>query len=239
MKRPPSPAKVLREVAWHAQPHALARPMPLPAAASRAAAAPPAPDQAMLEQVRREAYAAGLAAGRQAVLEQARQEAVHAGLQQGRDAGVQEYRAQLALLEQMMRALAAELPRRVAASEDEMVALVHACVCRIMGQSALAPAGVRALVAQAMAQLNGATAIGVRLHARDLAALRADPEAGPLLARLGSAVRWQPDNSLGLGGCVLDGASGSLDARLETQMQALRETLLAVREGGADREPGA
>jgi flagellar assembly protein FliH len=108
-----------------------------------------------------------------------------------------------------------------------------------MGQSALTPAGVRALLTQAIAQLNGAAALGVRLHAQDLAALRADPEAAPILARLGSAVRWQPDNTVAMGGCVLDGATGSLDARLDVQMQALRATLLAVREGGADREPGA
>jgi flagellar biosynthesis/type III secretory pathway protein FliH len=31
------------------------------------------------------------------------------------------------------------------------------------------------------------------------------------------------------GGCVLEGASGNLDARLETQMQRLRDTLLAAR----------
>jgi len=239
MKRVSNPAPVLREVAWHAQPHALARPraQSAPAGHPAAEAAPqPAPEQALLEQARREAYAAGLAAGRQGVLEQVRHEAVQAGLQQGREAGLQDYRAKLALLEQMMRELAAELPRRLASGEDDMVELVYACVCRIMGQLALTPAGVRTLLAQSLAQLHGATALGVRLHAQDLAALRADPEAAQLLASLGGAVRWQPDNSVRLGGCVLDGASGSLDARLETQLQALRATLLAVRAG---QEAGA
>ena len=42
------------------------------------------------------------------------------------------------------------------------------------------------------------------------------------------------DTQVKWGGCVIEGASGNLDARLETQMQRLRDTLLNARESWAD-----
>ena len=41
------------------------------------------------------------------------------------------------------------------------------------------------------------------------------------------------DDSIALGGCLLETARGGLDARLETQVQRLRELLLAARRGEA------
>jgi len=47
------------------------------------------------------------------------------------------------------------------------------------------------------------------------------------------------DEEIGLGGCVVETSGGSLDARIETQVQHLRETLLKVRRGGEQEDAGA
>ena len=49
-----------------------------------------------------------------------------------------------------------------------------------------------------------------------------------------SGVELVADEQVKLGGCVLEGASGNLDARLETQLQRLRDTLLRARESWAN-----
>ena len=54
----------------------------------------------------------------------------------------------------------------------------------------------------------------------------------------GRAVAWEwvADPSIALGGVVLRSPQGSLDARLDTQMRALAEALLAQREERRKRE---
>jgi flagellar assembly protein FliH len=43
-----------------------------------------------------------------------------------------------------------------------------------------------------------------------------------------------PDTRVALGGCLIDSPGGTLDGRLETQLQSLRDLLLAVRASRAD-----
>jgi flagellar biosynthesis/type III secretory pathway protein FliH len=38
-----------------------------------------------------------------------------------------------------------------------------------------------------------------------------------------------PDERVALGGCLIDSPGGTLDGRLETQLQRLREVLVATR----------
>ena len=49
-----------------------------------------------------------------------------------------------------------------------------------------------------------------------------------------SEVELVADEQVKWGGCVLEGTSGNLDARLETQLQRLRDTLLRARENWAN-----
>jgi flagellar biosynthesis/type III secretory pathway protein FliH len=42
-------------------------------------------------------------------------------------------------------------------------------------------------------------------------------------------VHWAADKSIELGGCVIETDGGTLDARLETQVEGLRAALVAAR----------
>jgi flagellar assembly protein FliH len=61
----------------------------------------------------------------------------------------------------------------------------------------------------------------VRLHPDDVALLKGDADGG--------ALRIDADPAVALGGCMIDGPAGSLDARFETQLEALGAVLKSVR----------
>jgi flagellar biosynthesis/type III secretory pathway protein FliH len=82
---------------------------------------------------------------------------------------------------------------------------------------------VRGLVATLAASQDWTVDLKVHVHPEDLAALH---QAG--LAS--STWRWIGDPSVAMGGVVLRSDAGSLDARLGTQLEALRQRLVAARE---------
>lgn len=112
--------------------------------------------------------------------------------------------------------------------EEIAVAMAFEAVCKVLGDTALTKEGVQALVRQAATHAINTEQMVVRLHPGDLAVLR---EAGALDGAIssGAAVSWLADNAVALGGCVLETDGGELDARLETQLDRLRATLLAAR----------
>lgn len=191
-----------------------------------------------VERAYREGLEAGREEARQSGFEQGRQE----GLLQGREAGAIEVqqenengRATMArqsgLLDQLMLSLRAQtaqhLTRRLEAAEDDMVALCHAAIGRLLGERALDPEVVVRAVRQAVSECCGDTLEGllsIHVHADDLALLQADAALAKWLADQGGGrVAWRADGEVALGGCVVRGTSGCLDARLETQLEALTE----------------
>lgn len=191
-----------------------------------------------VEKAYREGLEAGQEEARQSGVEQGRQE----GLLQGREAGAIEVqrenesaRATMAkqsgLLDQLTQSLRAQtaqhLMQRLDAAEDDMVALCHAAIGRLLGERALDPEVVVRAVRQAVSECCGDTLEGllsIHVHADDLALLQADAALAKWLADQGGGrVAWRADGEVALGGCVVRSACGCLDARLETQLEALTE----------------
>ena len=126
-----------------------------------------------------------------------------------------------------------------------MVALCHAIVCRILGDTLAQREGPARLVRTAVAACIGerAPAAGdamltaIHVHPRDLGHLCADESLAAWLApRLAegasahdAAVPWVADESVELGGCIVRSTEGSLDARLATQLTALTQWLARAR----------
>lgn len=104
--------------------------------------------------------------------------------------------------------------------EEDAFALAFEAVCRVIGNAAPAPDTVKAVVVAALTQLHDKPAARIRLHPDDLAALRADVPAASLLSRY-PGVAWEADEGIAIGGCLVDTAAGTLDARLETQLRNL------------------
>jgi flagellar assembly protein FliH len=98
---------------------------------------------------------------------------------------------------------------------------------------------VRHVLQQAV-PLHAAASLTLHVHPDDLAALKADPAFETWLARreAGSALRLAGDSSLRLGGVLLRSQHGSLDARMETQLQSLKSMLLQTRRDEPGRVPG-
>jgi flagellar assembly protein FliH len=210
---------------------------------------------------------AELSAARELALEAGFREGMARGEAEGRErghaAGIDEGRrllerdllaareatsARLALLDRVRTDLTAELGHRLARAEEEMVALSHAAICRILGERLVTPEGVAHHLAAALREADGGglsiagdrTPITVHLHPADLAALQGAPEGAAWFGAAGAAgaaIRWVPDDRLTIGGCLVRTAEGTLDARLEQQMEALRRTLLGEREAAAPGGP--
>jgi flagellar assembly protein FliH len=204
-------------------------------------------------ELQREGAAAQAEAARQAELagfERGLREGREKGLAEGRAAGreqverdVQEAREgmadRLARLDRLLGALPAELSRRLATAEEEMIALSHEVVCRLLGDQAATREGVARLVTQAVRQagegglLDGSerSALAVHLHPADLDAVRADAGLVAWLERSRQGqVRWVSDDRVALGGCLVRSGEGTLDARLETQLAALHRILREYRQ---------
>jgi len=207
-------------------------------------------------ELQREAAAAQAEAARQAEVagfERGLREGREQGLPEGRAAGREQVERdvfearegmadRLARLDRLLAALPAELSRRLATAEDEMVALSHEVVCRILGDQLVTREGVASLVAQAVRQagdgglLDGAerAALAIHVHPADLGALRGDGSLSAWLARgRPGQVRWVADERVAMGGCLARSGDGTLDARIETQLAALGRILREGREGPA------
>lgn len=180
-----------------------------------------------------------LAQARESVLAQFKQEAETArelgrqrGLQEGRAAGAEEARreaeAELVRIRSIASRLQGALDTGIKGLEDVAVEIAFEAVCKMLGTAAVSREGMRALIQEAAGRVAGAERIAVRLHPGDLAALQS---AGALDADLvpGASVHWAADKSIELGGCVVETEGGTLDARLETQLERLRAALLAAR----------
>lgn len=175
---------------------------------------------------------------RESVLAQFKEEADKArelgrqrGLQEGRTAGTEEakrtFEAELARIRSIADRLQEAVETGFNGVEDMAVAIAFEALCKMLGNTAVTPEGVQALVRQAAAHAINNEKVVVRLHAGDLSVLRA---VGALDATLpsGAAVSWVADKAVELGGCVVETDGGELDARLETQIEKLRKTLVAA-----------
>ncbi len=144
-----------------------------------------------------------------------------AGENKGRQAAADAMRAEA----ERVKALAGEIDgvlRTLADNaEDTMVDIVFTAVCRILGEQGATRAAIQDAVRAAIAATREREQLVVRLHPDDAALLKGDADDG--------ALRISADPAVALGGCIVDGPGGSLDARFETQLEALGAALKRVR----------
>ena len=145
----------------------------------------------------------------------------------GREAserGAREGRAAVAALE--ARAATARA-RSIEDAERTVVGLVTRIAERVLHDTlADAPERVVPAVRAELLRVRRAKQVEVRVHPDDAAALEAALARGEAFEP--SAIRITPDASLIRGGCVLTSDLGTLDARLEVQLDAFER---ALREG--------
>ena len=122
----------------------------------------------------------------------------------------------------------AEMLKRLHQSEDEMAALCFEVICRITGTAVTDTQATQEMIRKAVQQVS-TRLVAIHVHPAMLDYLKGDVDLNAWLTRQssqqGSPVEWVADDRVELGGCLLRSPLGSLDARLETQLAAVREVI--------------
>lgn len=153
-----------------------------------------------------------------------------AGLEQGERAAEDAVAAQVARVSALAQALAQAKRALLEENQDMLVEIAFTATCRMLGRHAATRAGIESMVLTLIENERDLETLSVRLHPRDAGLL------GAVGARLDPRIRIEADAGVELGGCLVDSARGTLDARLERQLQYLRAALTAVRERQGDTE---
>lgn len=121
----------------------------------------------------------------------------------------------------------------LAAAEDDLVEIVFAATCQMVGISVVEQGQIRATVSHWLAQARARQGATVRLHPDDYALLMG---AG-VTPDIDSGVAFTPDSEVGLGGCVVETAQGALDGRFEHHLAQLTSALAATRSARREAQP--
>lgn len=223
-----------------------AQPHPVPPSWGDAATAPdkPAPPPDMdeqdliVEQAREKGYAEGLEAGRTAGFGAGYQEGVISGRRAGESEGAELYRRGLAEIEVLLVRLREGIDNRMRSVEDDIVELVFVAISRIIGAAAPTRDGTLGLVRTAIAEFRHRPLTAIRVHPQDMETLRNDPVMAQMLQTHGESplLQWVADERVMAGGCMLDMPFGSIDARLDRQLQRVCAILKEARSTGGAAE---
>ncbi|MEL6183215.1 MAG: type III secretion system stator protein SctL [Myxococcota bacterium] len=166
----------------------------------------------------------------QRILEEAREAATEThqrGFERGREDGKAEFTQALSAALLRVRQIEENL-------EGEYIGLVRDCVEKILGQELQqSPAAILGVVRNALLDARQQREITVRVHPEDAAVLEKNqPRLLEVLARA-NAVDVRRDPGVTRGGCIVSTELGTIDARLERQLDALAAAVHAeLGEGG-------
>ncbi|MDB5986154.1 MAG: hypothetical protein JWR16_1207 [Nevskia sp.] len=150
------------------------------------------------------------------------------GLSKGQQAAAQEWRAQLEDLDLLVESFQKEREELMPKLEDDLVAVAFEAVMAILGESAVSKHVIQEAVRKAAAGVASDSPITIRVSQVQLAQL-SNAEDLSFIGKRKGAVEWVEDIRVELGGCIVETGRGTLDARLETQVDRLRKALLAAR----------
>lgn len=125
------------------------------------------------------------------------------------------------------------LQSQIVGLEDIVVALGFETVCKIIGDSQQDCDSVIAIVRQVISHVKECEPITIRVSPSDFHLL-SENKAAITQAQFSSAITLMPDDRVLLGGCLIETSGGSLDGRLETQLQQVKDALLSARRQRSD-----
>jgi len=127
----------------------------------------------------------------------------------------------------VVASLRQSVPQVIKETESALITLALEVAQKIIAGLPVSSEMVEAVVREAVRQIEDAAEITIQLHPEDLALLRKHnspilngvPEAGPL--------RFSSSAEVTRGGCLVQTRFGLIDARRETKLEQLRQTLAA------------
>lgn len=150
------------------------------------------------------------------------------GLNEGRNAGAAEYSEKRQRLDVLFTSARETIEQNLDGLADMAVEIVFESVAKILGAQFADRVGTEAVVREVIRQSKERSKLVVRVSPLDYEML-ADSRTELADAMNTGQVDFVADDLIELGGCVLETPSGSLDGRLEIQIQRFRETLLNAR----------
>ena len=165
----------------------------------------------MLESAERQA--ADIVGRAEAVRDQARAQ----GLSEGRQAARRELLASVGDMQ-------ATLQKWVTQTEPQLVAMVLRCVREVV-KATDPEVLVRGSIARALAEMNAAAEIKIKVHDSHVADLRTKVEALVQEHDLRGVVRVEPSPALKPGDCIVESPLGTVDLRVDSQLKFVDQTL--------------
>jgi flagellar assembly protein FliH len=165
-----------------------------------------------LEEIREDAHAAGF----------------NAGQIDGRTASQEQVVQLQALLESLVEALRTQYEQEQARLAALCVDIVATAFTKVAGPLLASREAAYAAVAEALARAKAGHELTVRISPVDLPVL--EPQREQLAALVCAPLTLVADPQVVLGGCVIESQPGTLDARLEVQLQGLYDTLRAAKQ---------
>lgn len=127
----------------------------------------------------------------------------------------------------VLTSLRQTLPKLVTDAEESLVQLAYSAALKIVADIPISTELVEAVVREALGQLDHEANIVVLLNPQDLDLLR-KINAPLLLEQVGGQpLRFQASPDITRGGCLLQTNFGVVDARRETKIERLRDSLAA------------
>jgi flagellar biosynthesis/type III secretory pathway protein FliH len=171
---------------------------------------------------------------REQVYAKAKQEGYLAGLESGKEERQNEFNASLKQIADLLHSLKDINESLFQEMENSAVEVVFEAVTKIIGRAAIDKNIAYNITREAIEQVKGRNKITVRVSPQDYeltkTALNQENADGFLTKNLSVVA----DNLVQMGGCLIETEAGNLDARLEIQLQRLKDTLLGVRKSNAD-----
>jgi flagellar assembly protein FliH len=150
------------------------------------------------------------------------------GLHQGRRAGEDEYTERLATLQSLIESAKAAQVRSIETVADDAAEVVMMAVAKILGEAFLQPEAAMVAVREAIRHCQGREGLQIRVAPEQFALI--EGRRREWLEGIGASdVTLIADEQVKCGGCVIESNSGTVDARLETQLRRLCDALRTVR----------
>ncbi len=151
------------------------------------------------------------------------------GFKQASAQALAEQEQELDAIKALLLSMAAEKVQLIKQAEDAAVDIGFAAAVKIMGQASVDRTLVIAMIKRSMGQIAKREGLLIRLSPADYRRLdqyRMQQKKGDEWI---TEVEFKSDEHVGLGGCIIESGAGSLDARLELQVDELKKLLLDAR----------
>ncbi len=180
-----------------------------------------------LEQERQE-FLAEIESLKAEAKEEAKQSGYREGLKEGLISAENEHDEKMNELDSAIESLKQLYSKEISGLEDICLELVFESLVKVLGSELQKPEVVMQAVKQVISKARDTNKMTLHVSRKDYEVISQNKEELQSLVQ-GATVEIVPDSRVMLGGCLLESPDGSMDGRLEMQLQRLKEIFMNVR----------